>query len=303
MNSSLYSCYTNDFQSCERGGREVLQLNPSYEHAFLVVAYAQLGQGQVSQAAGEYQQLEKVSPRGASLAAAGLGNIALYQGRFKEGIQILEKGAAVDLGARNPIAAADKVLLIAYANLWRGDKQAAAAAARRAIALRQSAKVRFLAARVLVEADEMVEARQLANGLASEIYAEPQAYAKLIVGEVALHDHNTKEAIQFFTEARNQLDTWIGRFDLGRAYLAAEAFGEADSEFDRCIARRGEALEFFLDDLPTYSFLPPVYYYQGRILEGLGSKGFADSYHTYLSIRGQSMEDPLVAEIQRRLRQ
>jgi tetratricopeptide (TPR) repeat protein len=149
----------------------------------------------------------------------------------------------------------------------------------------------------------MVEARQLANGLASEIYAEPQAYAKLIVGEVALHDHNTKEAIQFFTEARNQLDTWIGRFDLGRAYLAAEAFGEADSEFDRCIARRGEALEFFLDDLPTYSFLPPVYYYQGRILEGLGSKGFADSYHTYLSIRGQSMEDPLVAEIQRRLRQ
>jgi serine/threonine protein kinase/Tfp pilus assembly protein PilF len=303
MNSSLYSCYTSDFQSCERGGREVLQLNPSYEHAFLVVAYAQLGQGQVSQAAGEYQQLEKVSPRGASLAAAGLGNIALYQGRFKEGIQILEKGAAVDLEARNPIAAADKVLLIAYANLWRGDKQAAAAAARRAIALRQSAKVRFLAARVLVEADEMVEARQLANGLASEIYAEPQAYAKLIVGEVALHDHNTKEAIQFFTEARNQLDTWIGRFDLGRAYLAAEAFGEADSEFDRCIARRGEALEFFLDDLPTYSFLPPAYYYQGRILEGLGSKGFADSYHTYLSIRGQSMEDPLVAEIQRRLRQ
>jgi hypothetical protein len=58
-----------------------------------------------------------------------------------------------------------------------------------------------------------------------------------------------------------------------------------------------------LDDLPTYSFLPPVYYYQGRILEGLGSKGFADSYHTYLSIRGQSMADPLVAEIQRRLRQ
>jgi serine/threonine protein kinase/tetratricopeptide (TPR) repeat protein len=303
MNSSLYSCYTNDFQSCERGGRAVLQMNPSYEHAFLVVAYAQLGQGQVSQAAGEYQQLEKVSPRGASLAAAGLGNIALYQGRFKEGIQILEKGTAVDLEAKNPVAAADKVLLIAYANLWRGDQHAAAAAARRAITLRQSAKVRFLAARVLVEADEIAEARQLANGLASEIYAEPQAYAKLISGEVALHDHNSKEAIQFFTEAKNLLDTWIGRFDLGRAYLEAGAYGEADSEFDRCIARRGEALEFFLDDLPTYSFLPPVYYYQGRILEGLGSKGFADSYRTYLSIRGQSTQDPLVADIQRRLRQ
>lgn len=303
MNSSLYSCYANDFQSCERGGREVLQLNPTYEHAFLVVAYAQLGQGQLSQATAEYQQLEKVSPRGASLAASGLANIALYQGRFKEGIQILEKGAAADLEAKKPAAAADKVLMLAYANLWRGDKQAAASAARRALALQQSAKVRLLAARVLVEVDEVGEARQLANGLASEIYAEPQAYAKLIIGEVALHDHNTAEALQFFAEAKNLLDTWIGRFDLGRAYLAAGAFGEADSEFDRCLKRRGEVLELFSDDMPTYSFLPPVYYYQGRILEGLQSKGFADSYRTYLSIRGQSTEDPLVAEIQRRLRQ
>ena len=303
MNSSLYSCYANDFQSCERGGREVLQLNPSYEHAFLVVAYAQLGLGQLSQATEEYQQLEKVSPRGASLAASGLANIALYQGRFKEGIHILEKAAAADLEAKNPAAAADKVLMLAYANLSRGDKQAAASAARRALALRQSAKVRFLAARVLVEVNEIVEARQLASGLGSEIYAEPQAYAKLITGEIAMHDHNPGEAIQFFTEARNLLDTWIGRFDLGRAYLEAGAFGEADSEFERCLKRRGEALELFMDDMPTYSFLPPVYYYQGRNLEGLKSKGFADSYRTYLSIRGQSTEDPLVAEIQQRLRQ
>jgi tetratricopeptide (TPR) repeat protein len=303
MNASLYSCYANDFESCGRGGREVLQLNPAYEHAFLVVAYAQLGQGQLSQAAAQYQQLEKVSPRGASLAASGLANIALYQGRFKEGIQILEKGAASDLEAKNPADAADKLLLLAYANLWRGDKQAAASAARRALAVRQSAKVRFLAARVLVEVDEIVEARQLAGGLASEIYAEPQAYSKLIQGEAELKSHNPNQAIQLFTGAKDLLDTWIGRFDLGRAYLEAGAFGEADSEFDRCLKRRGEVLELFMDDMPTYSLLPPVYYYQGRNLEGLKSKGFADSYRTYLSIRGQSTEDPVVAEIQRRLRQ
>ena len=46
-------------------------------------------------------------------------------------------------------------------------------------------------------------------------------------------------------------------------------FPQADAEFDRCLKRRGEALALFLDEEPTYSYLPPVYYYQGRVREGL----------------------------------
>ncbi|MEZ5320251.1 MAG: hypothetical protein R2752_22805, partial [Vicinamibacterales bacterium] len=96
-------------------------------------------------------------------------------------------------------------------------------------------------------------------------------------------------------------DTWIGHFDLGRAYLAAEAFTQADSEFDRCIQRRGEVIALFLDEEPTWGHLPPVYYYQGRVREALNSSGYADAYQTYLSLRGTSTEDPRVAEIRRRL--
>ena len=99
---------------------------------------------------------------------------------------------------------------------------------------------------------------------------EPQAYAKLIEGNIALQKEDARGAIKAFSEANNFLDTWIGRFDLGRAYLAASAFTEADSEFDRCIKRRGEALALFLDESPTYSYFPPVYYYQGRAREGPG---------------------------------
>ncbi len=301
MNYSLYSCYANDFQSCERGGREVLQLNPKYEEAFLVVAYGQLGQGHLEQATETYQELEKVSSWGASLAASGLANLALYQGRFREGTQILEKGAAADVAKKNSDPAADKYLMAGYADILLGEKQAAAAAAERALANSRSTKTRFLAARTLIEAGETGKARKLAAGLASEIHTEPQAYAKLILGEIALSNRNPNQAIQLFTEAKDLLDTWIGRFDLGRAYLEAEAFGEADSEFDRCIKRRGEVLELFMDNMPTYSYLPVVYYYQGRDREGLKSRGFADSYRTYLSIRGQSTEDPLVREIRNRL--
>ena len=118
---------------------------------------------------------------------------------------------------------------------------------------------------------------------------------------IAAKHGDNRQAIAALTDANKLLDTWISRYELGRAYLYAGLFVEADSEFDRCIKRRGEALELFQDNVPTYSYLPDVYYYQGRVREGLKSPGFAESYRTYLSIRGKSGEDPLVADIRHRL--
>ncbi len=145
---------------------------------------------------------------------------------------------------------------------------------------------------------EQAKAQELAAGLGNELQAEPQAYAKLIEGEIALKNGDSHAAVKLFTDANNLLDTWMGRFDLGRAYLDAGAFAEADSEFDRCIKRRGEALSLFLD-LSTYGYFPPVYYYQGRAREGMKTAGFADSYKKYLSIRGKAGEDPLLADARR----
>jgi eukaryotic-like serine/threonine-protein kinase len=57
----------------------------------------------------------------------------------------------------------------------------------------------------------------------------------------------------------------------------------------------------FADEEATYSYLPPLYYYQGRVREELKNAGFADSYRTYLAIRGQSNEDPLLPDIRKRV--
>ena len=115
-------------------------------------------------------------------------------------------------------------------------------------------------------------------------------------------ERKAREAIKPLTEANALLDTWIGRFELGRAYFEAGAFTQADSEFDRCIQRRGEALSLFLDEDPTYGYLPSVYYYQGRVREELKTAGFAESYRAYLNIRGKSTEDPLAADVRKRAR-
>ena len=303
LNLSFQTSFGGDFQSGEREARAALQINPSSDQGYLNLAEAQLGQGQLSQATESYHTLEKVGAMGASMAAAGLADLAVYEGRFADAVRLLEKGAAADLEAKSLDSAADKFAKLAHAHLSQGQTGAAVAAADKASVHSQTVQVRFLAGRIFAEAGEIAKAQKLATSLGSELLAEPQAYAQIIKGKCALKQGDSRQAIQAFTEAEKLLDTWIGRFELGRAYLETELFVEADSEFDRCIKRRGEALELFLDNVPTYGYLPPVYYYQGRVREGLKSSTSADSYRTYLSIRGQAGEDPLLPEIHRRLRQ
>src|SRR6266700_5758687 len=303
MNYALYACYGGDFQACGQQAAQVVQANPSYEEAYLVQAYSELGENNPAQAFDTYTKMQGLGALSASIASSGLGDLALYQGRFREAVQIFEKGAAADVAAKKPDTAADKFAMLAYAQLLRGDTKAALLAGQNALSQSQSVKTQFLTARTFVEAGDSSRARKLAAALASSLQVSSQAYGKLILGEIALKAKDSRQAIQSFTEANNLMDTWIGRFDLGRAYLDAGAFAEADSEFDRCVKRRGEALELFMDDGPTYSYLPVVYYYQGRVREGLKSPDFAEFYKSYLNIRGKSTDDPLVSEVHHRLGQ
>ncbi len=303
MNLALSMSFAGDFPAAEREARVVLQANPSYEKAYVGLAYAQVGQGQLAEAIKSYRQLEKIGKLGQSLAAPGLADIALYEGRLGDAAQLLQQGAAADLQAGKPDSAAADFAVLGHTQLLRKQKAAALAALEKALANSKAVSPRFLAARVYVAAGETSEAHKLAAALASEPQLEPQVYAKLIEGEAMLQEGAVRQAIQLFTQANNQLDTWIGHFDLGRAYLKADSFVEGDSEFDRCIERRGETLDLF-DYVPTYGYLPEVYYYQGRVREALNSPGAAaDSYRSYLRIRGKAGEDPLVSEVRHRLGQ
>ncbi|HYL34427.1 MAG TPA: protein kinase [Bryobacteraceae bacterium] len=301
FNLALYRAYAGDFQTAEREVRAAQQMYPSYVKGYVTLAYAQLGEGHPADAEATYHNLERIGPRGASLAALGLADLAVYEGRYSEAERILEKRvAAASEGADTGDAAADDFIALANVQLLRGQKPAALVAVDHALANSKAVKFRFMAARVLVALGQFERAHGLSAALASELQSEPQVYAKLIDGETALQQSDARSAVKAFTDANMQLDTWIGRFDLGRAYLAAGAFTDADSEFDRCIKRRGEAMELFMDDVPTYGYFPPVYYDVGRVREGLKSAGFADSYRAYLNIRAKAGEDPLLPDARRR---
>jgi len=233
------------------------------------------------------------------MSASALADLALYEGRFANASRILEEAAETDLAAKKPDAAADKYVALAYTEQSMRRTRNALLAADKALANSRAVRIRFLAALVLAEAGELPKAKKIAAVLGSELQSEPQACAQIIEGTSALKRGDARSAIKVLKEAVELQDTWIAHFQLARAYLGAGLFVESDSEFDRCIKRRGEALSLFLDQVPTFGYFPPVYYYQGRVREGLKSSGFADSYRTYLSIRSQAGEDPLLPELRR----
>ncbi len=303
LNLSFISSFAGDFAAGEKEARAGLAINPSAAQGFLVLAEAQIGQGQIDRATESYHQLQKIGALPASTATAGLADLAAYQGKYAEAATILANGAAADVAAKNTDNAARKYAALGNIEEIQSKHAAALSDIGKALANSQTTQIEFLAANTYVDAGEMAKAQKLATSLSSELTNEPQAYGKIIEGMIALKRKDAKDAVKQITAANNLLDTWIGHFDLGRAYLEAGAFTEADSEFDQCTKRRGEAIELFLDNVPTYAYFPPVYYYQGRVRQGMNSEGFADFYKSYLSIRGQSTEDPLVADIRHRIGQ
>lgn len=298
MNLSVLSTYTGDFQTAEKQARTVLQSSPSYETAYIALAYAQLGQGQFAQAAKTYDTVGKLSPLGASIRTSGVADIAVYEGRYADAVRMLERGAAADLAAKNA-RAADKFVMLAHTQLLWGHKAEAIAAAERAVSLSQEVNVRFLAARTLAQVGETQRAQALSKKLGAELSLEAQADAKLIKGEIALDAKDSRTAIQLFTQANNVLETWVGWFDLGRAYLEAGLFVEADSEFDRCQKGRGQAMDLL--DGPTYGYFPPVYYYLGRTEEGLGSSGAANYFRKFVEIQRNGNGGALYQDAKKRL--
>jgi tetratricopeptide (TPR) repeat protein len=231
----------------------------------------------------------------------GRGDLAIYEGRLKDAVSLLERGAASDLAQKNTLRAADKLTALAYAHLAQGQPKLTIATASHALDVNTSTKTRFLAARLLIEAGEAQRVQPIIVDLANELNPEPQAYAKILEGDAALQDGRTRDAVKALTEANQLVDSWIGHFDLGRAYLAAGAYLEADAEFDACLKRKGEALSIGLDAAPTAAYLPSLYYYLGRVREAQNIEGYADFYRTYLEIRGAAGEDSLLPDVRRRL--
>jgi tetratricopeptide (TPR) repeat protein/predicted Ser/Thr protein kinase len=299
LNLAFIEEFAGDFPASEKEARAALEISPNAAQGYLVLAEAQLGQGHLKDASDSYHHLGTFGPLGKSTAADGLADLAAYQGNYAEADSILTQGAAADEAAKMPDNAARKYASLAHLEDVQGQNAAALAAIGKAVTGTPSIQIQFLAAMIYADTGDLPKAQKLATNLSAQTSSEPQAYSRIIQGVIALKRKDAKEAIRQITAGNNLLDTWIGRFALGQAYLDAGSFKEADAEFQQCLKRRGEAIELFDDNVPTYSYFPPVYYDDGRALDGMKSAGAAEAYKNYLSSRGQSTDDPMAKELRR----
>jgi len=299
-NEALYALFALDYVTAEREAQAVLAIDPSYEDALITMALTETAKGNFEKATEYWHKIGSASATGASMEADGLADLALYRSDPAAAITALEKGMAADLAAKSQVAAAKKYVVLAEAYIMLGKKAEAVQSIDRAVAMSKS-DVLFPAAHAYVLAGEFGKAVALASELSKQLDEAPQAFGKLIEGEIQLSRGKPRQAIQLFQDSKRLSDSWLARFDLARAYLEAGAFTDANSELDTCLNRRGEATDIYIDEQQTFRYFPLTYYYLGRTLEGLKSPGAADAYRNFLAMKVPKAQDPMVDDATKRL--
>jgi len=266
-NYALYAMYAGEFDAAAKQSGELIRTSPERDVAYLPLAVAQAMYGRLDEARATYTKMAAL-PSGASIAAMGLADLAMYEGKYEQALGILEPALAKDVKDANTQGVTTKTLAIAEANAALGRRPQAQAAVRRVLDAGAQEDVLLPASRVLSAIGREAEARELAVRLGAQIPVRTRAYGKIIEGELALKAGKPRDAYDAFEEARKLSNVWLTHFDLGIALAGAGRHVEAITEFDVAHKRRGEATALFLDDVPTVRMLAPLPGWQRRASEG-----------------------------------
>jgi tetratricopeptide (TPR) repeat protein/predicted Ser/Thr protein kinase len=299
-NLGFYAMYAGDFETAIREQKTVLELNPNFVMAYVGLGISELGAGKPAEAAATWDRLAALGPAGASTAAMGRADLALFQGRVADAQGLLEAGAKADLEAKNRDAAGRKLVALAETYLLAGRMPAAVEATERGRATSKDEFVGIGSALVFAGAGESRKALAIAEELEKRLESDPLMYAKVIRAAVERKAKKYAEALAQLKDAQGLADSWIVHRELSRTYLEAGSFAQADTELDICLKRKGEATALFLDEVPTYHLFPPLYYDRGLALEGLKSPGAGEAFKTYLGLV-TGTGDPRAADAKKRV--
>jgi tetratricopeptide (TPR) repeat protein len=301
-NYGLYSMYSGDFQAGAAQAQTLSEDDPEYGTSYLLLAMAALSENDFDAARDAYSKMAEAtkSPHTGSMAALGTADISIYAGEFDAVEPILLPAIESDKESGTSRAAATKLLALAESYAAAGDSAQALTNARQALELAQSNSSVVPAARLFVAAGEFADAADIAAELTQTLQVQPRAYGLMINAMIASAEGRHIEAIETLRSAIELADLWLARFELGRAYLAAEFYAEALAEFILCAERRGEATAVFLDDTPTYRYLADLPYWTARAQQGIGMQSAAsESFTGFLALRPQG--GPLADDARQRL--
>ncbi len=297
-NTALFAMYAGDFELAVKEASGVLEINPEFAKAYVAIGLSKLATDDAATAESGYRKLQTLPGSAGWFAVNGLADLAMAQGRLADAAAILTPAIEAEQDASRQ---ARLIVTLAEVRQQQGKAREAVALSKRALARSADESIAFLAGHVLAESGESQAALGIVKKLLERLDPESLSLARVLEGEVALATGDPRKAIERFRTARQFADSWLGRFGLGRAYLAAGAFVEADSEFDLCLKRRGEATAVLLDDVPSYRLAIPLSYYRARVQQELGSPDARGLYEAFLQAKQGGDEQGLVADARKRL--
>ena len=260
--------------------------SPDYFLARLPIAIANIAEGKISKAQSAYESMGEQGERAKSIATTGLADIALLRGDFLEAASLLRAGRTSDLAFGNSQGYHHKGIYLARALAALGQKDEAIAILDESVTLNNDLSHLVPAALLYIEVGLSDRARAIQQQLSSAIQERPRAAADAISGALALSESDYVRALDAFNASLQRVDFWLTRFWLGKAYALSGNHAEALGEFELALERIGESSALFLDDIPTFHFHAPLYYWLGRTKQDMGSlQGAAENLGKYLSLR------------------
>jgi tetratricopeptide (TPR) repeat protein len=271
-NVALFALYGGDFGNAEKLATDVLGLNQTFEKAYVVTALAQLATGRAQEAEATWQRLKSVSDAGREFAALGRADLAMYEGRLTNASSILEDALSNPPEKRSKTATARLTTTLAEVRLLQGHNGDAVKLAEDALKVSADQSTVLLAGRVLIFAGKPDRGEALADDLMKKFDQQAQMFGKLLAGEVELKRDNARAAVENFNAAQKIMNTWLGRDALGRAYLHAGVYTDAQTEFDACLRRKRGG-----DDLPSRRFSDVSRDARDSVLHGTRAGGTGQS--------------------------
>jgi len=269
-NHAQYAVYAGDMVTAAAEAQKVLAEDPTFFKSYMIMALVSLYDGDVAGAQAAYQRMAETGVRGASLANIGLADIALFEGRHQDTIDLLASGIQTDRAESNERGIGTKTVALAQAHVAMGDT-AAGVELIESISDSRDDGVLVPSAEIYAATGRYEDANAIAEELRAQLRPTARAYASLIDGINAIHQGEFVIAIDALRKALGAADLWIVRYYLAQAFLGGGYPAEASGEIETLIGRRSEAGGMFFDDVPTWRYTAPLEEWRRKASEAISN--------------------------------